>query len=213
MVLAECSRLQSSAADVAPAPPVGKSLVPIPEKLRIEEFGDELTISWRWFSAAVLFLIPFAIAWNAFLIGWYTMAGSMPDQMPGAMRLIFLVFPLAHVAVGLGLIYGVVTMLVNRTTVRVRNGLLEVRHGPIYYPGSRSIPVDDVDQLYCTQQVDSGGKRGPTIKHPLHVQLKSGRTVPLLPGNTDADVARAVEQLVEKHLRIEGSRGRRRALA
>src|SRR5262245_25035924 len=85
--------------------------VAIPEKLEVLEYGDELSISWKWFSWAVLFLIPFCIAWNAFLIGWYSMAVGFGDQMPGPMRLIFLVFPIAHVAVGLGLAYLILLML------------------------------------------------------------------------------------------------------
>ena len=35
----------------------------------VSQGGHELTISWRWFQPAGLMLVPFCIAWNAFLLG------------------------------------------------------------------------------------------------------------------------------------------------
>ncbi|MCA9055222.1 MAG: hypothetical protein KDA75_15385 [Planctomycetaceae bacterium] len=180
-----------------------KPVVPIPDHLQVETFGDELTIRWRWFSWIVLFLIPFAIAWNAFLIGWYAMATGMGADMPGPMRWIFLIFPIGHVAVGLGLIYAILTMLFNRTTIRVRHGELSVSHGPIFFPGSKSVAVDDIEQLYCTREVNPGKNGSVHLRHPLHAQLKSGRSVVLIKGSTDRDLVRSVEQLVERHLHLE----------
>jgi hypothetical protein len=188
------------------APPEDVS-VPIPAKLSIEDHGDELTISWRWFSWAVLFLIPFCIAWNAFLIGWYSMAVAFDGLMPGPMQIVFLVFPLGHVAVGLGLLYAVLVMLFNRTTIGVRHGELSVRHGPIFFPGSQTHSVDDIEQLYCTQETSRGNKQGSVhYKHSLMLKLKSGRAVKLLSSTSDYEVARAVEHLVEKRLGVENVR-------
>ncbi len=176
--------------------------VPIPDHLHVEEFGNELTISWRWFSWIVLFLIPFCIAWNAFLIGWYSLASGA--GMPGPMRIIFLVFPLAHVAVGLGLAYTVLTLLFNRTTVRVLQGELSVRYGPLYFPGGRRIAVDDIDQIYCQEKAHQGARgQQAGVQYQVMARLKSGRSVTLLSWNHDLEVARAVEQLLEDHLQIK----------
>ncbi|MEZ6067089.1 MAG: hypothetical protein R3B90_15620 [Planctomycetaceae bacterium] len=181
-----------------------KRLLSIPEKLHVEDFGNELSIAWKWFSPAVFFLIPFAIAWNGFLVGWYAMAtGFGGDHMPGPMRIIFLIFPIGHVAVGLGLIYTIVTMLLNKTTVRIRNGELQVSHGPIYYPGGRTIPVDEIEQLDCGEDVRHSRKHGSQVTHRLMVHLKSGRTIKLLAAQSDLAVVTAIEQLVEKHLGIQ----------
>lgn len=175
--------------------------VAIPEHIHIQNLGDELTISYRWFRWGVLFLIPFCIAWNAFLIGWYAMAGQM-QEMPGPMRIIFLVFPLGHVAVGLGLIYAVLTMLFNRTTIRIRHGAMDIRHGPIFFPGNRTISVDDLDQLYCRSEHRRSSKGGSQTTHTLHARLKNGAAVKLLSCTEGGDVLRAVEHLVEQHLGI-----------
>lgn len=189
------------AGESMPSPRHSEARVPIPEKLQIQDFGDELTIRFRWFRWSVLFLIPFCIAWNAFLVGWYAMAGQM-QGMPGPLRIVFLVFPIAHVAVGLGLIYAVLTMLFNRTTIRIRHGALDIRHGPIFFPGNRTISVDELEQLDCRSETSRTSKGGIQTTQTLHARLKNGKTIKLLSCMEEGDVIRAVEQLVEQHLGI-----------
>jgi hypothetical protein len=178
-----------------------KPAIAIPEKLQVEDFGGELRITWKWFSWIILFLGPFCIAWNAFLIGWYSMAVS-DHGPPGAMKFIMLIFPVAHVAVGLGLAYFCLALLINRTTVRVAFGEMSIRHGPLPAPGNRTIPADDIDQLYVKHQMSSGKNGSTSHTYPLLARLKSGQEIKLLPRNSDVDVSRAVEQLVETHLSI-----------
>lgn len=188
-----------NSADSATSGP--KPAVAIPEKLNVEEYGGELRITWKWFNWAVLFLVPFCIAWNSFLFGWYSMAFS-DHGPPGGMKIIMVLFPIGHLAVGLGLLYACLVMLLNRTTIRVAFGEMSIRHGPIPAPGNRTIPADDIDQLYVRHQRTTGKNGNMSHAYPLLARLKSGHQVKLLPKNSDLDVARAVEQLVESHLNI-----------
>ena len=176
--------------------------VSIPEKLQVQEFGNELRISWKWFSWAVLFLVPFCLAWNSFLVGWYSMALA-DDGPPGGMKIIMILFPIAHVAVGVGLLYFCLVLLVNRTTVRIAHGQLTLRHGPIPALGNRTIAADDIAQIHVRHDRVKGRDGDMQHTYPLAVVMKSGQEIKLLPRNTEADVARAVEQLVEDHLGIE----------
>lgn len=177
-----------------------KAAVAIPEKLQVAEFGGDLRISWPWFQWTGLFLIPFCIAWNAFLIGWYSMALS-DFGPPGGMKIIMLVFPIAHVAVGIGLLYACLVLLLNRTTIHITFGELIIRHGPIPAIGNRTISVDEIEQLYVKHERNQG-REHTSHNYPLLARLKSGEEVKLLPRNSEVDVARAVEQLVEAHLNI-----------
>jgi len=178
-----------------------KRAVAIPEKLRVEDYGGELRITWSWFQWAGLFLIPFCIAWNAFLIGWYSIAMA-GEGLPWGMKFIMLIFPIAHVAVGLGLLYTCLVLLMNRTTVRITFGELRISHGPIPAPGNRKISVDDIDQLYVKHERQQKND-STSHNYPLIARLKSGQEIKLLPRNNEVDVARAVEQLVENHLNIQ----------
>lgn len=182
--------------------PVGpKPAVAIPEKLRVEDLGGELRITWRWFSWAVFLLVPFCIAWNGFLIGWYGIAFSDVGP-PGPMKFIMLIFPIAHVAVGLGLLYACLLMFFNSTLVRVSFGELEIRSGPLPVPGNRRIPLDEIAQLYVRHDQKKGSEGNTSHTYPLLARLKDGQEVPLLPRNSELAVARALEQLVEEHLGI-----------
>jgi hypothetical protein len=148
----------------------------------------------------VLFLIPFCIAWNAFLVGWYSMAVS--NGPGGGMQIIMLLFPIAHVAVGLGLLYFCLLVLFNRTVVRVSYGELELTHGPLPVPGNHRVPVDEIAQLYIRHEHKQGNQGSTSHTYPLIARLKSGQDLKLLPTNSELNVARALEQLVEEHLGI-----------
>ena len=168
----------------------------IPEALTVDRRGGELRISWRWFKAAGLFLVPFCIAWNGFLVGWYSLAFSI-DGPPGAMRIIMLVFPVGHLAIGLGLLYACLVLLLNRTRIQVSFGTLSVRNGPIPAGGNRNIDVREIDQIYVKR--DIGSSNGKT-SFPLMVRLNTGHEIKLLRKNAQLDIARAVEHLIESHL-------------
>ncbi|MFV0446599.1 MAG: hypothetical protein ACK5Q5_23765 [Planctomycetaceae bacterium] len=120
--------------------------------------------------------------------------------MPGPLQFHFLVFPFAHVAVGLGLIYAILTGHFNRTTARVQNGLLQIQHGPIWYPGGRTIPVDDIAQLYCSAGVSMGKHSRCSLRSTRHAQLQSVRSIPLLKESANIGIVAAVVQLLEQHL-------------
>ncbi len=180
-----------------------KSAPGIPEILNVEDDGYRLQISWRWFSPLVFFLIPFCIVWNGFLVGWYTMAMGFGGDMPGPMELLFLLFPIGHIAVGVGMTYAVLTMLFNRTTVTIEHGQLTVRHGPLPYPGNRQLFTEDVDQLYCIEEKTASKDDGGYLKYTVMALLRDGTSVKLLPPDSKRELARAVEYLVEKHLDIE----------
>jgi hypothetical protein len=180
---------------------LGKAVV-IPDKLKVEDWGDELLLSWSWYSHAVWFLLPFCIGWNAFLIGWYSIAMTVGNEVPFGFRLIMFLFPMAHVAVGLGLAYACASMLLNRTYVKVQSGQLEVSHAPIPFPKRQSVAVEEIEQLYVKHIRSALKKGGSAHAYPLCVKLKSGRELQLLPTNNEVDLARAIEQLVEERLGI-----------
>ncbi|MEZ6057336.1 MAG: hypothetical protein R3C01_11590 [Planctomycetaceae bacterium] len=192
---------QSTSSASSSMPQGIKPVVAIPDKLRVEEFGDELTISWSWRSPILFFMVPFCLFWNGLLIVWYSIAlfGNGPE---GGMRFVFLLFPLIHVAVGLGLIYFVAALFLNRTTVSVNRDNLRLTHGPLPAPGNRVVSVDEMKQMYVRHVTNHSSKGGTTHTYPLSVLLRSGERIELLKQNTDVDLSRSLEQLIEKHLRI-----------
>ncbi len=185
-------------------PSTAKPLAPQPTKYHVRDDGFELSISWSWFSPVVFFLIPFAVAWNAFLYGWYAMASGMPDDF-GPMRIIFLLFPMGHVAVGLGLIYGVVCSLVNSTSIVVSQGKLNVSHGPVYFPGSLSLDTRDINQIYVAATTPATAE-SPQPPVALKARLRDNREISLVAHLPDPQAAVYLEQTLERYLRIADER-------
>ena len=153
-------------------------------------------VSWRWFRPRYIFLAFFCVAWDSFLLTWYGAAFAMEDS-----PLIMLIFPLAHVAVGVGLTYFVLAGFFNRSRVSVRQGSLRVAHGPVPWPGKLEIPVGSLQQLYCKEKV-SRSKNGTQYRYVVHAVLKNGRQRKLLSGLDQLDQALWLEQELEASLGI-----------
>lgn len=184
-------------------PPAGRDAlrerarVPMPRGIEVDDRGSDLRLSRRWFTPMALFLVFFCAAWDAFLVFWYGMALTQ-KEVPWLM----VVFPIGHLAVGVGLSYFTLCLFLNRTVVSIAGGLLTVRHGPLPWPGNRELPVDDLEQLYC-EEVISRGKNGTSRTWKVHALDRRGAQVTLLSGLDDRTQARFIEQTVEEWLEIE----------
>ena len=181
-----------------------RASVPRPSRFQVDDDGIELVIRWRWFTPVVFFLVFFAIAWNGFLVGWYAMALSMPSGF-GVGRLIAMLFPVAHVAVGLSLVYTVIVLFVNSTQIRVRRGELTVQHGPVYFPGNLTLGAEQIDQLFVAEQTRTNDGKTSHV-YTVKIRLKNQSTRDLIGHLTDSVEAEYLEQSLERYLRITDER-------
>jgi hypothetical protein len=133
------------------------------------------------------------VFWDGFLINLYS-------NLRGGATLAAL-FPLLHVAVGLGLTYSTLCGFVNRTHIIVTGDSLRVSHGPLPWWGNRTIPADELAQLYCEERIKSG-RNGQSATYYLNALLKDGRKVKLLSGLPEPDQALFIEQRVEERMGI-----------
>jgi len=122
---------------------------------------------------------------------------------PTAVSIIAGLFPILHVSVGIGLTYWTIAGFLNRTTLRLDERNLSVRHGPLPWKGNHTIPREDIKQLYCEHEV-SQGKNGPTHSYYLSAVLVDERKLRL--GSMPADHAKYIEELFEERLGITDMR-------
>lgn len=174
--------------------------VPLPPRIRVDQWGHELSLSWRWFTLPVLFLVFFCIAWDSFLVFWYGIA--LTTDAPWIMS----VFPIAHVAVGLGLTYYTVASLFNTTRLRIAGGELKMQHGPIPWRGEVNLPASDIEQVFCTEKIHRGKHGHRSWTYRVNAMLTDGRRVELVSGLPEADEALYIEQTLELHLGIADRR-------
>jgi hypothetical protein len=169
--------------------------IPLPTSLQVTRVGDNLEIRRRWFTPAVLFLVFFCIAWDSFLVFWYSKA------VGGNAPWIAIVFPLVHVAVGVGLTYSALASLFNSTVITVRRADLTIRHGPFPWAGNLTLERGQIDQLYCRRH-QRQQRHGTATFHEVWLKSRDGRTRKILGNGIDLDQALAIEQQIERALGI-----------
>ncbi len=172
-----------------------KPEVSMPEKITLEKHGNDLYIEYSWMNPMVYFLLFFCIGWDAFLIFWYSMAfGDNVD-------IIMIIFPIAHVAVGIGLTYFVVASFVNKTHFTIQDGWLFVQHKPLPWKGNLSLDVKEIKQIFCKENI-SQNKNGTSRSYDVHYVTQGNMKKKLISGLSSPDLALYIEQELERHLKI-----------
>lgn len=156
-----------------------------PKRWLVEAGPGSLLVRWRWFGPVFLFLVPFTLFWNAIMVGAAQSAGWYALLLP-------------HVWVGVGLAYFCLALLINSSTVRVAEGMLHVRHGPLPWLGTRAIPVGELSQLFV---VEKRGQKG-SVRYELCGLGRDGKRQSIISGLPDADAARFLEARLEHVLSI-----------
>lgn len=166
-----------------------------PLHFKIDDSGDRLEIRWRWFKGTHVMMLFFCIAWDAFLFFWYS------NALGGQGTWLTIVFPIAHVAVGVWLTYSTLAGFLNTTRISAGRRALTIRHGPLPWLGNRTLVADTLDQLYCVQK-ESRGDDSVSYSYTVQARLKDGREIDLLKGLDEAGHARFLEHRLEQHFGI-----------
>jgi hypothetical protein len=169
---------------------------PRPREVIVQQRDQSLVFSWRWFSLKYIPMVFFCIAWDAFLCFWYSMALNM-DGTPWIM----IVFPIAHVAVGVGLTYSTLAGLINRTTLRLDGQKFVVQYDPLPWYGEVNVSVNELEQFYCKESRTSANNR-LNYSYQLCAILKDGRKLDMVKNLESPDIAAYLEQQIETYLRI-----------
>jgi len=174
---------------------------PIPERFRVTPTANEMTLPRRRVRAHHVFMLFFAIAWDAFLVFWYF------GPMSSSGGLLFKIFPLVHVAVGVGITYSVLAGFLNSTMISVSQGQLRVHHGPLPWRGNRRLSRNDVTQLFVREtetntRSRNTGRVSVTFSYQLCAVDADAREITLLRGLENPAQARYLEHAFERHLGI-----------
>jgi hypothetical protein len=193
---ASCSAVFGFEDQLADAPKGARRLdVPLPKGILVEQQGDGLAITRRWFSPKFLFLVFFCACWDGFLCFWYSMALSQQVW-------IMAIFALGHATIGLGLTYYTIAGFVNHTLIRVSASQLDVSHGPLPWLGKKRIDSSSIAQIYCKEHI-SRSRNGTTTSYQVHAATHAGVQERLVDALDSSDQALYLEQEVERFLNIK----------
>lgn len=134
--------------------------------------GGGLRLAWGWWRWGYLFLACFAAAWDGFLVFWYAAAlsGLGRSGTEHAWSWFAILFPVAHVAVGVGLTYFLVAAVFNCTTIDLDGQTLRVRHGPVPWLGNRELAREQIRRLKLSRIETASSGRISTV-HGLLAEL------------------------------------------
>lgn len=169
--------------------------VPMPAKLKLLYKGTSFVIQRKWFSAKYIFLLFFTVFWNAFMVGWHAI--SLSQGM-----MIMSVAGLLHTAVGVFIAYITIAGFLNKTDIIIKRGQLVVKHYPLPWPGSKNISTNEIEQLYCKENI-SRSKNGTTRTYEVKVILNNRTDQSLVKNMEDVQQALFIEQEIENKLGIE----------
>lgn len=165
------------------------------DNIQINENQYSLEITVRWFKWAAIFLVFFCIAWDSFLFFWYANTG---------MPFIFYLFPIVHVAVGVGLTYYTIALFINKTHLSIDPTQIRIQHSPLPWIGGKTIDATEITQLYVREQTRHN-KGSVSYSYELRAKLKNGRSTVLV-GSTilsNPDDAQFLEEKIEHFLKIK----------
>lgn len=175
--------------------PALRKRIAMPESVKVGRDGGVLSITQRWFSWKYIPALIFVIAWDGFLVFWYTMAFAT-----GA-PLIFKLFPFVHVTVGVVLTYSTIAGLVNRTTVELTQDELSIWYEPMPWPGEKKLKTCDIRQLFCKEKV-SRSRNGTSYTYHLYAITQEDRQIKLATKLESPAAALFFEQQLEDWLHI-----------
>jgi len=169
-------------------------------RLNIYEDQYGLNMELRWFSPVAIFLAFFCIAWMSFLAFWYGMAISSDGPW------IMFIFPIVHVAVGVGLSYFTLCKFFNKSYININNQHLSVQHSPIpWWKGGVDIPSGQIDQVFVKEKKKSS-KNGSSYSYAVVAKLVDGSTQNILDIDmSDSQKALELEKRIEEYLGIMDS--------
>jgi hypothetical protein len=159
----------------------------IPQGLDLINAMGHQTIRKTWRSWTLLPLAIFAVVWNLFLVGLYSTMFS-GDKAP----LIALLFPLGHVAVGVGLTYFVIAGLFNTTDINISAAQVEVKIGPFPWRGNKTVRSSEIGEVLVRERRGNKGR----VSYAVLYADRRGREQNLATGFAESDQAEYVAEMV-----------------
>jgi len=185
----------------APKPRAAHERAPVamPDHFEVGYEAGEMVIRWGWFTTKHLIWFVFLIGWFGVMINEYTglLSSTGPSADASASEMLLVV--LLHGGFGLAMAYVTLCGFINKTTLRARDGHMNVHHSPLPWPGSGT--VEGVRQLYSKEREHRGRRGRVSYSYELHAVTTSGMRK-LVGRLQEAPQALWLEQTLEEHLGI-----------
>ena len=175
-----------------------------PDKIKVSKDFQHLRIVKKWFGLKFIFLTLFVIIWDAFLINWYSIQFSR--SLESIFDLLFILFPLFHLLVGVILTYYVLAGYLNKTFIDVDFNSITVRHEPLPFWGNKKVSTKTIKRLYYEWDDFFGipdNRRSGYHFFAVYAITNEKRIIKLVRGLDNNEQALFVKQEIGKFLNID----------
>jgi hypothetical protein len=173
----------------------------IPEGVEVLKLRSELDIRLKWedttSKSGRWFLTLFTGLWNLLVLPFVLMVIIIGEWG-------ILLFLSAHLLVGLGLLWHLATIYLNRTSISVTQRRIRVRTFPFrhFLWKNKEIQNDQINQLYVSKYVQSTTNGEPNYAFALYAIVKSGEKICLIRG-MNRETQMYIEKEIEDFLGIK----------
>ncbi|MBC8172151.1 MAG: hypothetical protein H7X77_10780 [Anaerolineae bacterium] len=176
----------------------------LPRKLEVYENDDVVVMSYRWFRRfEIIFIALSVLCWNGMLL---TMTIHFILAY-GGLVLLFMILP---AGIGLFMLYWLSILAFNRIEISLFPDRIQIYYGPVFVPGSLTVPTEQVEQIYCkyrsSHQIRGNGfSFNPSRNrlYELHAVLLDGRDM-LIYGTDEEEFARFIGQRIRYYIGLDG---------
>ena len=119
---------------------------------------NEIVIRKTWLTWKIVPLTLFVVFWDGFLFVWYSTVLSQRNP-----PLMAVVFPILHVAVGLGITYYVLASFVNRTDIAISSMGVRVQTGPAPWAGNKQVRAEDIYNVLVRERTGNRGSKSYSV--------------------------------------------------
>jgi len=171
-----------------------------PEGIEVLKLRSELDLSLDWkkttSKGGKTFMLAFTFLWNLILLPFVLMI-----LLTGNWSL--LLFMSLHLAVGLGLLWSMAAVYLNKTSINLSRNQMRIRTVPVWLPFFKSgdYALSDIKQFYVSKYTASTSNGVPNYAYALYAILNNGDKVSMLRG-MNRETQHYIEQELETFLGI-----------
>lgn len=190
-----CNNIFDYRAQVASETDYRRDTIELPRCIRLAKNDESLVLEYRWISSRLIYLAPLCAIWDAVFFLWYRSGFISTTTLLSSFYMLF------HFGSAVVLTYYCIADFINRTTISVSGGTLQVVDGPLTFFRNKGIALDELDQLYAREKRHRG-KKLSWSSFEVHALLKTERNLLLVAGLRTSEQALYIEQLLEDYLGI-----------
>jgi hypothetical protein len=164
-----------------------------PENFSVEKYTDSLTITWQWKNSLARLYFIFGAVWMGISFVIFFLAGMGPV-------ILFLVFMWA---IGLWIFYYALAQKYNSTKITATVEGLEIKIGPIPFPGNIKVSREEISQFYFVKTKRNGNKGLYTV-YTFKVKKPDGQSEVLIVDLAEPARGMFIQEQLRKFYRLEG---------